>query len=95
MNGNIPLETLKTNLSYSEIEIDNPFIYDYRVKGLNYGSTTIFLSKGVENDSYGYFVVDEGIVKYFLINKSTFDNDNTIPIFDSISFLNMQNISCP
>jgi hypothetical protein len=99
VNGNIPLETLKTNLSYSEIETrnynysDNSYlVYDVYGNGLKYGNTTIILSKGVEgveNDSYGFFRVDkEGIVLDFLIIKSTFDKENTIPIFDSISFIN-------
>lgn len=95
VNGNIPLETLKTFLSYSEIETKNPNDNSYVVGGLIYGSSTILLSKGVENNSYAIFSINEGIVKYFWISKSTFDNDNTIPIFDSISFIKRQNIVCP
>jgi hypothetical protein len=107
MNGNIPVEILISNLSYSEIEIKIPNDNGYFLNGLknaNYTteSTTIFLSKGVvvtdSRDFDGYFAIDKGIVKYFLINNSVFDTlpiTDSLPTFDSISFINIENIKCP
>jgi hypothetical protein len=109
VNGNITLETLKTFLFYSEmIENTNLNPNDdnrYFLNGLKsgkYTTGTILLSKGVgvvvsdSDDFDGYFAIEKGIVQYFLILKSIFDNDNTIPkFFNSISFINTQNIVCP
>jgi hypothetical protein len=109
---NVPVQILISNLSYSGIEIndnDNGYFVN-GLKNANYTteSTTIFLSKGVvvtdsrddSGDFDGYFAIDKGIVKYFLINNSVFDTlpmTDPFPRFDSISFINIENIkiNCP